>query len=204
MVGRAAGECGVGHAAAGGAAAEIARTARSRDRLHPPKSRPGDLRSEKGRRPHQDREEVRHDGMAVEAVQRTEGRPHPHRPGPAHSHTGGVAHADPAATAAAPEPKKESAGKGKKAKPVELPEPEPVDRSRRRIAAGTRQRAAAGVPRPGECFPGHDRRQGRRDVPRICEIYQRTHADAADPALLEGESRGRAEGSLHELRPARG
>lgn len=87
-----------------------------------------------------------------------------------------------------PEPKKEVTGKGKKAKPVELPEPEPlID------PAGELQQELENVRLQvfldREMFsPGVIDGKAGPTFLKICEIYQRTHADAADPAKLKAKA----------------
>ncbi len=87
-----------------------------------------------------------------------------------------------------PEPKKEVAGKAKKAKPVEVPEPDPwIDPGGELQQELENVRLQVFLDR--EMFsPGMiDGKAGPMFL-KICEIYQRTHADAADPAMLKAKA----------------
>ena len=184
MAGRAAGEEGVGHAAAGGAGAEAARHSRARTG-HAHRGAAGDLRSEERRHPHQDREEVRHDRRAVEAVQRPEGRPHSHRP-VLRIPTPGQLLAMVPPPPPPPDTKKEPAGKKKTDKPAVAPEPDPDP-------GGEVQRELENVLLQvfldREMFsPGMIDGKSGATFLKISQIYQNTHADAANPGLLKAKA----------------
>ncbi|MGL5018416.1 MAG: LysM peptidoglycan-binding domain-containing protein [Luteolibacter sp.] len=87
-----------------------------------------------------------------------------------------------------PEPKKEVAGKGKKAKPVELPEPEPlIDPGGELQQELENVRLQVFLDR--EMFsPGMIDGKAGPTFLKISEIYQRTHPDAADSAMLKAKA----------------
>lgn len=87
-----------------------------------------------------------------------------------------------------PEPKKEVAGKGKKAKPVEIPEPEPlIDPGGELQQELENVRLQVFLDREMFSSGMIDGKAGPTFL-KICEIYQRTHADAADPAMLKAKA----------------